>query len=107
MSGIQPQGSRSAVVEGRDAMSQAGSNGPARQRGRESVAAAARSPLAARAESSDRRVSDPSVERARLRGRGGSGCCFHGRRPSLQTHFGWRPAINSELARTRGIRLSN
>ncbi len=28
-------------------------------------------------------------------------------RPSLQTHFGWRPAINSELARTRGIRLSN
>lgn len=30
------------------------------------------------------------------------------RRPgSLQTHFGWRPAINSELARTRGIRLSN
>ena len=30
-----------------------------------------------------------------------------GGRPSLQTHFGWRPAINSELARTRGIRLSN
>ena len=29
------------------------------------------------------------------------------RRPLLQTHFGWRPAINSELARTRGIRLSN
>ena len=31
------------------------------------------SPLATRAESSDRRVSGPSVERARLRGRGGSG----------------------------------
>ena len=55
-----------------------------------------------RAESSDRRVSGPSVERARLRGR--VGWFF---RPSLRTHFGWRPAINSELARTRGIRLSN
>ena len=75
------------------------------------------SPLATLAESSDRRVSGPSVERARLRGRGGSGSLYrrslHGRfgssssRPSLQTHFGWRPAINSELARTRGIRLSN
>ena len=54
----------------------AGSNGPACQRGRESAAAAARSPLAARAESSDRRVSDPSVERARLRGRGGSGSLY-------------------------------
>ena len=67
-------------------------------------------PVASRAESSDRRVSGPSVERARLRGRGGPGslCLTHSScRPPLQTHFGWRPAINSELARTRGIRLSN
>ena len=34
------------------------------------------SPLATRAESSDRRVSGPSVERARLRGRGGSGSLY-------------------------------
>ena len=68
---------------------------------------------ATRAESSDRRVSGPSVERARLRGRGGADSLYRlpggssSSRPSLQTHFGWRPAINSELARTRGIRLSN
>lgn len=37
----------------------------------------------------------------------GAGAAALPRRPSLQTHFGWRPAINSELARTRGIRLSN
>lgn len=27
--------------------------------------------------------------------------------PALRTHFGWRLAAGSELARTRGIRLSN
>ena len=79
------------------------------------VVAAPRLP-ATRAESSDRRVSGPSVERARLRGRGGADSLYRlpfggsgssSSRPSLQTHFGWRPAINSELARTRGIRLSN
>ena len=71
-SGIQPQGSRSAVLEGA-----AHGRGQTARRacwGSEYEAAAARSPHgAARAESSDRRVSDPSVERARLRGRGGSG----------------------------------
>ena len=81
-------------------------------------AAVGHSPLAALAESSDRRdpalpwnalgcvgAGAPALSLARVfftrPGEQSSG------RPSLQTHFGWRPAINSELARTRGIRLSN
>ena len=56
-------------------------------------------------------VSNPSVESTRLRGwhlrvppphGGGAGVLT-----LKKTHFGWRLATNSELARTRGIRLSN
>ena len=71
-SGIHPQGSRSAAL--RVQASRRGVNGPA-CRGPVSWWRWF-SPLATRAESSDRRVSGPSVERARLRGRGGSGSLY-------------------------------
>ena len=112
LSGIHPQGSRSAVLEG-DAR-WTGSNGPA-------------CPLRVRCKGGRWReaLMVPLVPRARTGvspalpwntlGCVGAGapallCCESGRggsRPPLQSHFGWRPAINSELARTRGIRLSN
>ena len=70
--GIHPQGSRSADLRVQAPLR--GVNGPA-CRGPVSWWRWF-SPLATRAESSDRRVSGPSVERARLRGRGGSGSLY-------------------------------
>lgn len=67
-------GSHAAPAAGRGTLLRCGANGPA-CRGA-TCRGGGFSPLATRAESSDRRVSGPSVERARLRGRGGSGSLY-------------------------------
>ena len=86
--GIHPQGLASAPTAAGDRVfTQVGSNGPACT-GRFQGRAAYYGPAAPRAKSSDRRVSDPSVERARLRGRGGSGSLLlrQQQQPSLATN---------------------
>ena len=107
-SGIHPQGSRSAGSRGETRIA-GGGYGPAAVAVLFVVAALALSPLVPRA----RTGVSPALPWNAL------GCVGawapalsivsggSRSRPSLQTHFGWRPAINSELARTRGIRLSN
>lgn len=67
-------GFHAAPAARRGTLLRCGANGPA-CRGA-TCRGGGSSPLATRAESSDRRVSGPSVERARLRGRGGSGSLY-------------------------------